>query len=194
VGAAHPTFSRRISRRAKRSCAKRRKPNKFPYPTTSSAFIAKVIPSNIRELEGSLIRVVAFASLTKSTITVELAAEVLKNAVAAAPMHRVTIPLIKDKVSKFFGISIKEMEAQRRDQRVTLPRQVAMYIAWQLTGASLPQIAREFGKKDHTTAMYARDKIADADGLRRSLPQTASAPSSPKSSQTNDPCAEHSRA
>ena len=61
----------------------------------------------------------------------------------------------------FHGISIKEMEAQRRDQRVTLPRQIAMYIAWQLTGASLPQIAREFGKKDHTTAMYARDKIAD---------------------------------
>lgn len=132
-----------------------------PVPDDVLAFIAKVIPSNIRELEGSLIRVVAFASLTKSPITVDLAGEVLKNAVAAAPMHRVTIPLIKDKVSKFFGISIKEMEAQRRDQRVTLPRQVAMYIAWQLTGASLPQIAREFGKKDHTTAMYARDKIAD---------------------------------
>jgi chromosomal replication initiator protein len=132
-----------------------------PVPDDVLAFIAKVIPSNIRELEGSLIRVVAFASLTKSPITVELAAEVLKNAVAAAPMHRVTIPLIKERVSKFFGISIKEMEAQRRDQRVTMPRQVAMYIAWQLTGASLPQIAREFGKKDHTTAMYARDKIAD---------------------------------
>ena len=140
---------------------KKAETEQVPVPDDVLAFIAKVIPSNIRELEGSLIRVVAFASLTKSTITVELAAEVLKNAVAAAPMHRVTIPLIKDKVSKFFGISIKEMEAQRRDQRVTMPRQVAMYIAWQLTGASLPQIAREFGKKDHTTAMYARDKIAD---------------------------------
>jgi chromosomal replication initiator protein len=132
-----------------------------PVPDEVLAFIAKVIPSNIRELEGSLIRVVAFASLTKSPITTELAGEVLKNAVAAAPMHRVTIPLIKDRVAKFYGISIKEMEAQRRDQRVTLPRQIAMYISWQLTGASLPQIAREFGKKDHTTAMYARDKIAD---------------------------------
>jgi chromosomal replication initiator protein len=140
---------------------KKAETEQVPVPDDVLAFIAKVIPSNIRELEGSLIRVVAFASLTKSPITVELAGEVLKNAVAAAPMHRVTIPLIKDKVSKFFGISIKEMEAQRRDQRVTLPRQVAMYIAWQLTGASLPQIAREFGKKDHTTAMYARDKIAD---------------------------------
>jgi chromosomal replication initiator protein len=140
---------------------KKAETEEVPVPDDVLAFIAKVIPSNIRELEGSLIRVVAFASLTKSPITVDLAGEVLKNAVAAAPMHRVTIPLIKDKVSKFFGISIKEMEAQRRDQRVTLPRQVAMYIAWQLTGASLPQIAREFGKKDHTTAMYARDKIAD---------------------------------
>jgi chromosomal replication initiator protein len=140
---------------------KKAETEQVPVPDDVLAFIAKVIPSNIRELEGSLIRVVAYASLTKSAITVELAGEVLKNAVAAAPMHRVTIPLIKERVSKFFGISIKEMEAQRRDQRVTMPRQVAMYIAWQLTGASLPQIAREFGKKDHTTAMYARDKIAD---------------------------------
>ena len=141
--------------------AKKAETEKVPVPDEVLAFIAKVIPSNIRELEGSLIRVVAFASLTKSPITVELAADVLKNAVAAAPMHRVTIPLIKERVAKQYAISIKEMEAQRRDQRVTLPRQIAMYIAWQLTGASLPQIAREFGKKDHTTAMYARDKIAD---------------------------------
>ncbi|HTW84788.1 MAG TPA: chromosomal replication initiator protein DnaA [Candidatus Sulfotelmatobacter sp.] len=140
---------------------KKAETEKVPVPDEVLAFIAKVIPSNIRELEGSLIRVVAFASLTKSAITVELASEVLKNAVAQAPMHRVTIPLIKERVAKHYGISIKEMEAQRRDQRVTLPRQIAMYIAWQLTGASLPQIAREFGKKDHTTAMYARDKIAD---------------------------------
>jgi len=140
---------------------KKAEQEQVPVPDDVLAFIAKVIPSNIRELEGSLIRVVAYASLTKAPISVELASEVLKNAVAAAPMHRVTIPLIKDKVAKFFGISIKEMEAQRRDQRVTLPRQIAMYISWQLTGASLPQIAREFGKKDHTTAMYARDKIAD---------------------------------
>ena len=140
---------------------KKAETEKVPVPDEVLAFIAKVIPSNIRELEGSLIRVVAFASLTKSPIGVELAAEVLKNAVAQAPMHRVTIPGIKERVAKHYGISVKEMEAQRRDQRVTLPRQIAMYIAWQLTGASLPQIAREFGKKDHTTAMYARDKIAD---------------------------------
>lgn len=136
--------------------------DRIVVPDDVLAFIAKVIPSNIRELEGSLIRVVAFASLTKAPITVELAADVLKNALADAPIQRVSIPLIKERVAKFYGISVKEMEAQRRDQRVTLPRQIAMYIAWQLTGASLPHIAREFGKKDHTTAMYARDKISDA--------------------------------
>src|SRR6202035_4366177 len=97
---------------------KKAETEKVPVPDEVLAFIAKVIPSNIRELEGSLIRVVAFASLTKSPISDDLASEVLKNAVAQAPMHRVTIPLIKERVAKFFGISIKEMEAQRRDQRV----------------------------------------------------------------------------
>jgi chromosomal replication initiator protein len=134
---------------------------KVPVPDEVTSFIAKVIPSNIRELEGSLIRVVAFASLTKSPITVDLAAEVLKNAVAQAPMHRITIPLIKDRVSKAHGLTVKEMDNPRRDQRLAAPRHIAMYIAAELTECSLPQIAREFGKKDHTTVMYARDKVKD---------------------------------
>ncbi len=134
---------------------------KVPVPDDVTSFIAKVIPSNIRELEGSLIRVVAFASLTKSPITVDLAAEVLKNAVAQAPMHRITIPLIKERVSKAHGLTVKEMDNPRRDQRLAAPRHIAMYIAAELTECSLPQIAREFGKKDHTTVMYARDKVKD---------------------------------
>jgi len=134
---------------------------KVNVPNEVTAFIAKVIPSNIRELEGSLIRVVAFASMTKSEITVELAAEVLKNAVAQAPLHRITIPLIKDRVSKAHGLTVKEMDNPRRDQRLAAPRHIAMYIAAELTECSLPQIAREFGKKDHTTVMYARDKVKD---------------------------------
>jgi len=134
---------------------------KVKVPNEVTAFIAKVIPSNIRELEGSLIRVVAFASMTKSEITVELAAEVLKNAVAQAPLHRITIPLIKERVSKAHGLTVKEMDNPRRDQRLAAPRHIAMYIAAELTECSLPQIAREFGKKDHTTVMYARDKVKD---------------------------------
>lgn len=140
---------------------KKAESEKIPVPDEVTSFIAKVIPSNIRELEGALIRVVAFASLTKSAITVDLAAEVLKNAVANAPLRRVTIALIKERVAKAHGLTVKEMDHQRRDQRLAAPRQIAMYLATELTECSLPHIAREFGKKDHTTVMYARDKVKD---------------------------------
>jgi chromosomal replication initiator protein len=138
---------------------KKAESEKIPVPDEVTSFIAKVIPSNIRELEGALIRVVAFSSLTKSPITTDLAAEVLKNVVATTPARRITIALIKDRVSKAHGLTVKEMDHQRRDQRLAAPRQIAMYLATELTDCSLPQIAREFQKKDHTTVMYARDKV-----------------------------------
>lgn len=140
---------------------KKAESEKIPVPDEVTSFIAKVIPSNIRELEGALIRVVAFASLTKSQITVDLAAEVLKNAVANAPLRRVTIASIKEKVAKAHGLTVKEMDNQRRDQRLAAPRQIAMFICTELTDCSLPHIAREFNKKDHTTVMYARDKVKE---------------------------------
>ncbi len=140
---------------------KKAESEKIPVPDEVTSFIAKVIPSNIRELEGALIRVVAFASLTKSQITVDLAAEVLKNAVAQVPLRRVTVASIKEKVAKAHGLTVKELDTQRRDQRLAAPRQIAMYVCTKLTDCSLPQIAREFNKKDHTTVMYARDKVAD---------------------------------
>jgi chromosomal replication initiator protein len=133
----------------------------IPVPVEVTSFIAKVIPSNIRELEGALIRVIAYASLTKAPITTDLAADVLKSAVAQAPLHRITISKIKETVSSAHGLTVKEMDNGRRDQRLAAPRQIAMYIATELTNYSLPQIARDFGKKDHTTVMYARDKIKD---------------------------------
>ncbi len=138
---------------------KKAESEKIPVPDDVTSFIAKVIPSNIRELEGALIRVVAFASLTKSPITTELAAEVLKNAVATGPARRITIALIKERIAKAHGLTVKEMDHHRRDQRLAAPRQIAMYVATELTDNSLPQIAREFAKKDHTTVMYARDKV-----------------------------------
>jgi chromosomal replication initiator protein len=140
---------------------KKAESEKIPVPDEVTSFIAKVIPSNIRELEGALIRVVAYASLTKSPITIDLAAEVLKSAVAQVPLQRITIAKIKDTVAGAHGLTVKEMDNGRRDQRLAAPRQIAMYIATELTQYSLPQIAREFGKKDHTTVMYARDKIKD---------------------------------
>jgi chromosomal replication initiator protein len=140
---------------------KKAETEKIPVPDEVTSFIAKIIPSSIRELEGSLIRVVAFASLTRSPITVDLAAEALKNAVAQAAIHRITIPLVKERVAKAHGLSVKEMDDPRRDRRLAAPRHIAMYIAAELTDCSLPHIAREFGKKDHTTVMYARDKVRD---------------------------------
>ncbi len=140
---------------------KKAESEKIPVPDEVTSFIAKVIPSNIRELEGALIRVVAFASLTKSPITLDLAAEVLKSAVAQAPLQRITIGKIKETVASAHGLTVKEMDNGRRDQRLAMPRQIAMFIATELTNYSLPQIARDFGKKDHTTVMYARDKIKD---------------------------------
>ncbi len=140
---------------------KKAESEKIPVPDEVTSFIAKVIPSNIRELEGALIRVVAYASLTRSPITIDLAAEVLKSAVANAPLQRVTIAKIKETVAGAHGLTVKEMDNGRRDQRLAAPRQIAMYVATVLTEYSLPQIAREFGKKDHTTVMYARDKIKD---------------------------------
>jgi chromosomal replication initiator protein len=128
-----------------------------PHEVTS--YIAKIIPSNIRQLEGALIKLTAYASLYKQALTVELAADVLRNEINEMPLRKVTISLIKEKVARFHGITVKELEGQRRDQRLTVPRQIAMYLACDLTNASLPQIAREFGKKDHTTVMYARDKV-----------------------------------
>jgi chromosomal replication initiator protein len=130
-----------------------------PHEVTS--YIAKIIPSNIRQLEGALIKLTAYASLYKKALTVELATEVLRNEITEVPLRKVTILLIKEKVSRFHGITLKELEGQRRDQRLTVPRQIAMFLACDLTNASLPQIAREFGKKDHTTVMYARDKVKD---------------------------------
>ncbi len=140
---------------------KKAESEKIPVPDEVTSFIAKVIPSNIRELEGALIRVVAYASLTKSPITLDLAAEVLKSALAQAPLQRITIPKIKETVASAHGLTVKEMDNGRRDQRLAAPRQIAMFIATELTNYSLPQIARDFGKKDHTTVMYARDKIKD---------------------------------
>jgi chromosomal replication initiator protein len=140
---------------------KKAESEKIPVPDDVLSFIAKHIPSNIRELEGALIRVVAYASLTKAPINGDLAADVLKNIVAAIPQRRITISTIKEKVAKAHGLTVKEMDHQRRDKRLAAPRQIAMYLSTELTDCSLPQIAREFQKKDHTTVMYARDRVKD---------------------------------
>lgn len=130
-------------------------------PDDVLAFIARVVTTSVRELEGALTRVVAYASVMKSPVTLALASETLNDLCSAAAVRRITIPHIKQTVSAAHGITVMEIDNGRRDPRLVAPRQIAMYLSTALTQYSLPQIAREFGKKDHTTIMYARDKIKD---------------------------------
>jgi chromosomal replication initiator protein len=123
-------------------------------------FIASRVSANIRELEGALTRVVAFSSLTDRPLTVELAEDVLKDVYPqgdAAP--EVTIARIQEAVSQRFGVTHEELVSPRRSQAVAYPRQVAMYLSRELTDASLPMIGKEFGGRDHTTVIHAKDKI-----------------------------------
>ena len=123
-------------------------------------FIASRVSANIRELEGALTRVVAFSSLTDRPLTVELAEDVLRDVYPqgeAAPVP--TIPLIQEAVSERFGVTLEELVSPRRSQSVAYPRQVAMYLSRELTDASLPMIGKEFGGRDHTTVIHAKDKI-----------------------------------
>jgi chromosomal replication initiator protein len=123
-------------------------------------FIASRVSANIRELEGALTRVVAFSSLTDRPLTVELAEDVLKDVYPqgdAAP--EVTIARIQEAVTHRFGVTLDELVSPRRSQAVAYPRQVAMYLSRELTDASLPKIGKEFGGRDHTTVIHAKDKI-----------------------------------
>ena len=123
-------------------------------------FIAGRVSANIRELEGALTRVVAFSSLTDRPLTVELAEDVLRDVYPqgeAAP--EVTIPRIQEAVSQRFGVTLDELVSPRRSQAVAYPRQVAMYLSRELTDASLPMIGKQFGGRDHTTVIHAKDKI-----------------------------------
>ncbi|HYI75419.1 MAG TPA: chromosomal replication initiator protein DnaA [Gaiellaceae bacterium] len=123
-------------------------------------FIAGRVSANIRELEGALTRVVAFSSLTDRSLTVELAEDVLRDVYPqgeAAPVP--TIPRIQEAVSERFGVTLDELVSPRRSQAVAYPRQVAMYLSRELTDASLPMIGKQFGGRDHTTVIHAKDKI-----------------------------------
>ncbi len=127
-------------------------------------FLAHKISSNVRELEGALIRVVAHSTLVGRPITLESTQEVLHDLLRAND-RRVTIEDIQKRVAEYYNIKVSEMSSARRAQMVARPRQVAMYLAKQLTQRSLPEIGRKFGNRDHTTVMHAVRKV---DQLRQS--------------------------
>ena len=123
-------------------------------------FLAHKITSNVRELEGALNRVVAHATLVGRDISLETAQDVLHDLLRAND-RRVTIEEIQKRVAEHFNIRISDMSSARRARAVARPRQVAMYLAKQLTSRSLPEIGRKFGGRDHTTVMHAVRKVEE---------------------------------
>ncbi len=131
-------------------------------PNDVIIYIANEIKSNIRELEGALIRVVAYSSLVNDNITVELTKEALKDIIESnqpEKTKKITVDLIKEVVANNYEVDIKTMESKKRTRAVAFPRQIAMYISRKLTTLSLPQIGTEFGGRDHSTVLHAFNKI-----------------------------------
>jgi len=124
-------------------------------------YIADKIQSNIRELEGALIRVMAYASLSSSPITVEIAAEALKDIIPVNTPKQISIEMIQQAVSEYYHLSLGEFKAKKRTRAVAFPRQIAMYLSRELTDYSLPKIGDEFGGRDHTTVIHAHEKISE---------------------------------
>jgi len=129
-------------------------------PVKVAEFLAHKITSNVRELEGALNRVVAHAQLVGRDITLESTQDVLHDLLRAND-RRITIEEIQKKVAEHFNIRVADMHSARRARQVARPRQVAMYLAKQLTSRSLPEIGRKFGGRDHTTVMHAVKKIEE---------------------------------
>ena len=129
-------------------------------PQKVAEFLAQKITSNIRELEGALRRVVAHSQLlSDKEITLDMTQDVLKDMLRSFD-KRTTIDEIQKKVAEHFNISVKEMQSSRRARTVARPRQIAMYLAKQLTSRSLPEIGRKFDR-DHTTVMHAVRKVEE---------------------------------
>lgn len=135
-------------------------------------YIATKIKSNIRELEGALIRIIAYSSLTNREVTVDLATEALKDIISKKQGKHITIDIIQDVVSSYFNLRIEDLKSQRRTRNVVYPRQIAMYLSRKLTDMSLPKIGEEFGGRDHTTVIHAYEKISDNLKMDDSLQQT----------------------
>ncbi|MEG2353881.1 MAG: chromosomal replication initiator protein DnaA [Clostridium sp.] len=123
-------------------------------------YIANKIKSNIRELEGALIRVVAYSSLTNREITVSLASEALKDIISNKQSRQITVSVIQDIVGNYYSLTVEELISARRTRNISFPRQIAMYLCRKLTNMSLPKIGEEFGGRDHTTVIHAYEKIS----------------------------------
>ena len=130
-------------------------------PNDTLSYIAGQIDSNIRELEGALVRVQAFSTMNNEEITTSLAADALKSMIKESSKE-ITISKIQKKVANYYEITIDELKGKRRVKTIVVPRQIAMYLSRELTDASFPKIGDDFGGKDHTTVIHAFEKITKA--------------------------------
>lgn len=152
---------------------KKSQQERYDIPDEVLSYIAENIESNIRELEGALNRVIAYASLTGSPITLDLAQNCLKQLLAGINRANINHNTIMKVVSRYYDITPDQLTTQKRSRDVSHPRQVAMYLCRELTDMSLPKIGQVFGGRDHTTVMHACEKIQDAieqnNELRRTI-------------------------
>lgn len=146
-----------------------REPIKVPDDVIN--FIAQEIKTNIRELEGALIRVVAYSLLEEKGVSLEMAREVLKDLVKES-QRKITVDSIQKRVADFFNIGLQDMKTKKRTKNIVLPRQVAMYLTRELTNLSLPEIGAGFGGKDHTTVLHSWNKIKGKIGKDIQLKET----------------------
>jgi len=133
----------------------------YTIPEDVVYFLAQNIPSNIRELEGALNRIIACSQLNMEPITIENAAEWLKDIIKMQKVGPVSIEMIQDIVASHFGFDVEDLKSSKRTADLALARQVAMYLARELTESSLQQIGMAFNKKDHTTVLHACRKIEE---------------------------------
>ena len=139
---------------------KKAEQERITLPTDVALFIASNIRSNVRELEGALIRLVAHSSLIGAEITLPYAQQVLKNFIDSQA-RKVTIESIQKAVAEQFGLRLVEIKAKNNSRAIVYPRQIAMYLAKHMTEASLPEIGRQFGGKHHTTVLHSVEKIEE---------------------------------
>jgi chromosomal replication initiator protein len=142
----------------------------IPVPPEVLNLIAERASGNVRELEGALIRVKAYALLTPDkTITLDLARDVLKGMFPERAVKPISIQVIQTEVCRFYNLNMSDLVGNKRSQNIVFPRQVAMYLARELTDMSLPRIGAEFGGKDHTTVIHANAKITKLLGEQREV-------------------------
>ncbi|WEK56428.1 MAG: chromosomal replication initiator protein DnaA [Candidatus Cohnella colombiensis] len=138
---------------------KKAKSENLDIPNEAMIYVANMIDTNIRELEGALIRIVAYSSLTNQDITSHLAAEALKDILPTGRNRMITMQDIQQRVGEFYGLKLEDFKARKRTKAVAFPRQIAMYLSRELTDFSLPKIGDAFGGRDHTTVIHAHEKI-----------------------------------